>query len=308
MAPMQFGSPCFDWKPAATRTRRRPVGQAIRCPKWLLMAEQTCLSISCTVDLPSAALSATNGMQAPCMSLNMVTTTFFSTPMGCRQCVSCPVMCGLKSSTSLSKVCLRIRNMSKNISGVYMLKRYSSNQQVERGFTYHLASMAATCQRRRSCTCFECGCCNGSSSSSCTSDAWCVEKSTAPSPLLLNFFLCWKCASLDSVVVMYIVIMRTHILMDVSIAWMACAKSTVGIDFVANGLCRGMLERPTQGPASVPSVDPAGRRGGDSDTAADGRGRPAYAAPATKPGSSHRRGGGSKSGSDAVGESASDPD
>ena len=89
MAPIQLGNHCLVWKAAVTLANLRPTGQAMRCSKLLLMAEQTCRKIPCTVDFPRAALSATKGMGTPCMSLNNATTTFFSCPMGCLQCVCC---------------------------------------------------------------------------------------------------------------------------------------------------------------------------------------------------------------------------
>ena len=83
MAPMQLGIHCLAWKSAVTRTSLRPCGQAMRYPKLVLIAEHTCLKMSWIVEFPNATLSATRGMETPCISLKSVTTTIFSTPIGC---------------------------------------------------------------------------------------------------------------------------------------------------------------------------------------------------------------------------------
>ena len=82
IALVQLGMHCLEWKVAITLAMICPTGQTMRCPKWKLIAKHTCRKIPCTVDVPSAALLATRGMDTPCMSLNNVTTTFFSTPIG----------------------------------------------------------------------------------------------------------------------------------------------------------------------------------------------------------------------------------
>ena len=87
MAPIQFGSHCLASKAAVTRDNLLPTGHAIKCPKLTPIVEHTCRNICPTVDLPSAALSATNVIDTPCISLKRVTTNFFSTPMDSLQCV-----------------------------------------------------------------------------------------------------------------------------------------------------------------------------------------------------------------------------
>jgi hypothetical protein len=144
-----------------------------------------------------------------------------------------------------------------------MLNRYSSNQQVDRGLTYHLVFKACMCQATISISCFTCRSPSGSSSGSvriaksrcdtCTSDA-------LPS---LNLFLCDLWLPLPSVVAMCIVIMMTHISMHVNNVRMADVMAGVSSECGLSACCRGMLAASPHGNTSGAVGEDTGRAGGD---------------------------------------------
>ena len=107
---------------------------------------------------------------------------------------------------------------------------------------------------------------------------------------------------------MCITIMSTHILMDAIIVCMADARSGVATDFVLDLSSRGMLARPAQGSGSMPPLDTSGRLGADQNRGGGGLGRPAYGGEAGEAGTSHTRGGGSRSARDPQRRSSSDSD
>lgn len=146
-----------------------------------------------------------------------------------------------------------------------MLNRYSSNQHVDRGFTYHLASIAWTCQARRSNICVLCGFSNVSSSGSFSANMLCCVPTLSHSTLLFDLFLCARCVLIASVVVMYICIMVTAMSMHATIKGMAEVICTVVIVLLCGWACRGMLSTPMQGDSG--GAHEAGGAGRSSENA-----------------------------------------
>lgn len=175
-----------------------------------------------------------------------------------------------------------------------MLKRYSSNQHVDRGFTYHLAFRTPMCHAKRSTMCFPCVNSVSSSSDSYLSHVLVADIDTSSELLFFNFFLWAACASLVSMDVMYIVIMSTHMSMHDSNVQMG--ELTVG-EAIENGLCvwcRGMLAAPLEGTRSGTFGAADGRRGGEHIPTGDSSDRTAPVPAAGAAGVSRTQAGGSR--------------
>lgn len=95
-------------------------------------------------------------------------------------------------------------------------------------------------------------------------------------------------------------------LMDVSSLCMAASNSGVSTNIGEIVSRRGMLARPQQGSATVPTGDPSARRGGEHNSGGGGPGRTMYAGRAGDAGTSHTRGTETKSAHVAEGESESE--
>lgn len=144
-----------------------------------------------------------------------------------------------------------------------MLKRYSLNQQVDIGLTYHLAFSAPMCQARTSKNFLMCGCSSASSSDSCLLNVLHGQIQTSAPFVLFNCFLCAKCALLASVDVMYMAIIATHMSMQVKSMRTLDGISSVATDIDVGPRCRGMLAVPPQGITS--GVHGAAVRGGGGE-------------------------------------------
>ena len=144
-----------------------------------------------------------------------------------------------------------------------MLKKYSSNQHVDLGFTYHIAFSTPMCQARRSATCFTCGWGRATSSCSCLLNVLLGATETSSPYLIFNYFFCLICVSLTSVDVMYMTIMAMHMSMHVDTMRMVVAMSCVNTEFWIDASCRGMLVVPPQ--RSTGGVYASARRGGGGE-------------------------------------------
>ena len=150
-----------------------------------------------------------------------------------------------------------------------MLKRYSSNQHVDRGFTYHLALSTPMCHAKRSTMRFSCVKFVLWSSDSYVSHVLASDIDTSSKLFFFNFFLWTACASLVSVDVMYIVSMSTHMSMHDNNVQMV--ELTFGKPF-ENGKCvwcRRMLAAPLEATRSGTFGAADGRRGGEQIPSGD---------------------------------------
>lgn len=136
------------------------------------------------------------------------------------------------------------------------MNRYSSNQHVDRGLTYHFASWTPMWQATRSKICFRCVCCIASSSAPRSSSVM-RERSKHPSSnLLLIFLLCARRPPIASAEAISMCIIATHMSMLAAIMGRTDAICSLGIESLFFARCRGMLAVPSA--ARSPAVHGAG--------------------------------------------------
>lgn len=131
-----------------------------------------------------------------------------------------------------------------------MLNKYSSNQHVDLGFTYHLASSTPMCHATRSTICFACGSSIPLWRGLCRPNVKLGAIQSSSACRLFNCFLCAKCVSLASVVVVCMTSMAAHMSMQDTSRRMAAVTSCEGTEYGVDGGCRGMLAGPTPGNAA----------------------------------------------------------
>ena len=144
-----------------------------------------------------------------------------------------------------------------------MLNRYSSNQQVDRGLTYHLVFKACMCIAMMSISCFTCSSPSGSSSGSLRNAKSGGDPWTPDALLNLPLFLCDLWPPLPSVVDMCIVIMMTHISMHVNSVRMADVMVGDMTECGMSACCRGMLAASPTANTRGAVGEGIGRAGGD---------------------------------------------